>query len=103
MPYMTLVKLTRFGLILTALALSGCPAPGPNRPDGERRGPPPFSQLDLNGDGQMTLEEFKSHKIPRGDHAEVFKNIDANGDGVVTESEFTSHRPPSRPSQPDQN
>jgi len=51
----------------------------------------------------MTLEEFKTKTIPRGDHAEVFNNIDANGDGVVTESEFTSHRPPSRPSQPDQN
>ena len=111
MPVLPFVRLTRVGLLVTALALSACVGPGPgpgsssspDRPGGERRSPPPFSQLDLNGDGQMTLEEFRRKTIPRGDHAEVFNNIDANGDGVVTEREFTSHRPPSRPSQPDQN
>jgi hypothetical protein len=74
--------------------LSGCKPPPPG---GDMQGPPPFKTLDLNGDGRLTLEEFKSHAIPRGDHQDVFKMIDANGDGVVTEDEFTNHRPPMPP------
>ena len=111
MPVLPFVRPTRVGLLVTALALSACAGPGPgpgpgsspNRPEGGRRGPPPFSTLDSSGDGQLTLDEFSSHKIPHGDHAEVFNTIDVDGDGVITESEYTSHRPPSRPSQPDQN
>jgi hypothetical protein len=54
--------------------------------------------LDRNGDGQVTLDEFKSHDIPRGNHAQVFNSIDTDADGVLTENEFSSHRPPSPPS-----
>jgi EF-hand domain pair len=103
------VNLRRFGWIIAAVMLSACAGPGgpggpggsggPDRPDGERRGPPPFSNLDLNGDGQLTLDEFKSHKIPHGDHTDVFNTIDTNGDGVITEAEYTSHRPPEPPSR----
>jgi hypothetical protein len=61
-----------------------------------RRGPPPFSSLDLNGDSSVTLSEFEQHKIPHGDHSEVFSHIDANDDGAITETEFTNHKPPRR-------
>ena len=66
-------------------------------PGGDTRSPPAFKTLDLNGDGRLTLEEFKSHEIPRGDHEEVFKVIDTSGDGVISEEEYTSHRPPPQP------
>lgn len=95
-------KLTKFGSFVAALLLSACVGPGPgsgtDRPAGDRGGPPPFSTLDRNGDGQVTLDEFKSHDIPRGNHAQVFNSIDTDADGVLTENEFSSHRPPSPPS-----
>ena len=61
-----------------------------------RRGPPPFSSLDLDGDGLVTLSEFEQHEIPHGDHSTVFSNIDADDDGAITETELTSHKPPRR-------
>ncbi|MEH6348014.1 MAG: EF-hand domain-containing protein [Bermanella sp.] len=63
---------------------------------GKRRGPPPFSELDLDGDASLTLEEFQQHQIPRGDHETIFNHIDADGDGVVTEDEMKNHKPPRR-------
>lgn len=67
---------------------------GQNR--GERRGPPAFTELDLNGDGSLTLAEFQEHQIPRGDHETIFNHIDADADGVVTEEEMKNHKPPRR-------
>ena len=55
--------------------------------------PPKFSKLDLNGDGLITLEEFKQHKIPYGEYEEVFADIDTNGDTAKSECEFASHQP----------
>ena len=63
---------------------------------GQRRGPPPFSELDLNADASLTLEEFQQHQVPRGDHETIFNHIDANADGVVTEDEMKNHKPPRR-------
>ena len=61
-----------------------------------RRGPPPFSSLDLDGDSLVTLSEFEQHEIPHGDHSTVFSHIDADDDGAITETEFTNHKPPRR-------
>ncbi|WDE13146.1 EF-hand domain-containing protein [Thalassomonas haliotis] len=63
----------------------------------ERRGPPQFSQLDLDGDNSVTLDEFSQQPIPHGDHETIFKHIDSDGDGIITELELTSHKPPRRP------
>jgi len=63
---------------------------------GDRRGPPPFSKLDLDSDGLITLEEFKQHKLPHGEHENVFKHIDANEDSVISKQEMESHKPPRR-------
>mgnify|MGYP000651316347 CR=1 FL=1 len=63
----------------------------------DRRGPPPFSQLDLNGDSSITLDEFSQHRLPHGDHETVFNRIDSDGDGIITETELTSHKPPRKP------
>jgi hypothetical protein len=61
-----------------------------------RTGPPQFSQLDLDQSGAVSLEEFKQHEIPHGDHDTAFNHIDANGDGVLTENEVSSHKPAKR-------
>ena len=44
----------------------------------------------------MTLEEFKQHPIPHGDHETLFNIIDSDGDGVINEQELSSHKPPRR-------
>ena len=70
-----------------------------DQPPSDRKGPhkrPKFSTLDLNGDGIVTLEEFKQHKIPRGDHLTVFNHIDGDGNGSISEDEFINHKPPRR-------
>lgn len=67
-----------------------------NQQRGERRGPPAFTELDLDGDGSLTLAEFQEHKIPRGDHETVFNHIDSDSDGVISEDEMTNHKPPRR-------
>lgn len=86
-------------LISSVLFVTACRPPHPGDLGGglggpDRQGPPPFSELDLNGDGKLLLDEFKQHEIPHGKHAEVFKTIDADGDGVVTQAELENHRPP---------
>lgn len=82
-------------LVLTS-SLAYSYAPEQDQQD-KRRGPPPFNQLDLNGDQAISLEEFKQHKIPRGDHETVFAKIDSNGDQQISEQEHTAHKPPCPP------
>lgn len=92
-------KLAGYGLVIATIALMGCagPPPGPGPGGGDRRGPPPFSALDLDRDDVLTLDEFERHQIPQGNHADILRSIDANADGVVTRSEYESHRPPRPP------
>jgi hypothetical protein len=61
---------------------------------GQRQGPPQFSELDLDGDGSVTLEEFEQHEVPHGTHEEIFSHIDSNEDGSISEDELTNHKPP---------
>lgn len=90
----TLINLT----LTTVVALSSAQAFSSDENSQEdkrqRKGPPPFSELDLDKDGLITLEEFQQHEIPRGDHETVFSHIDADRDSVITEDELSSHKPP---------
>lgn len=65
-----------------------------NNEKAERRGPPQFSQLDLDGNGEISLAEFKEHQPPLGTSEEFFSRIDIDEDGVITKSELTNHKPP---------
>ena len=47
-----------------------------------------FSQIDLDGDGTLTLEEFAAFYGARS-AATAMRQYDADGDGFVTETEIT--------------
>src|SRR5205823_12769641 len=60
-----------------------------------------FKRMDANGDGKVTLEEFKkaAESRPQGKlkdnpemAAKIFERMDANGDGFVTLDEFKKFR-----------
>jgi len=75
-----------------------------------------FEKADTNGDGKISLEEFKTalENAPKGkfkDNPEkidkLFKRIDANGDGFITKEEMKkfvekmqSHLGAKKPSKP---
>jgi hypothetical protein len=61
--------------------------------EGERKGPnaeKQFQKKDLDGDGLLSLEEFKAGMPEKmGTRADVrFKNLDTNGDGKLSLEEF---------------
>ena len=56
-----------------------------------------FHKLDTNGDGALSLEEFKAGPAGQKNPAmaeEYFNKLDKNGDGKVTLEELTAHRAP---------
>lgn len=77
----------------------------PARPEGPgKQGRPNpeeiFIKLDMDGDWNITLEEFKKGPKAQEDPAkaeEIFKKIDTSADGNITLEEFKAHRPPHRP------
>ena len=55
-----------------------------------------FKKLDANGDGFLSLDEFKASPLGKRDAAkaeEIFKSMDTNSDGKVTLEEFKAFRP----------
>ncbi|WP_108258315.1 EF-hand domain-containing protein [Mangrovicoccus ximenensis] len=74
------------GLALPALAERGHDGPhGMMGPAGFGHGErPAFSELDADGDGTVTAEEFKAHRQARFDAA------DADGDGQLSAEEMTA-------------
>jgi hypothetical protein len=78
---------------------AGPPPGAPGGPGGDRPRPNPeeaFKKLDTNGDGTVSLEEFKAG--PRAQRnperaAEAFAKMDKDGDGKVTLEEFKAGRP----------
>lgn len=83
-------------LVASLLIISSlnCYSRDENSQDDKRRGPPQFSELDLDSNGEISLEEFKEHKVPHGSSEDIFMLIDTDENGVISETELTSHKPP---------
>lgn len=58
-------------------------------PGGVGRGPmgqmPDFAELDANGDGKLTVDDFAARRAAR------MAAIDTDGDGAITAEEFAAH------------
>ncbi len=50
-----------------------------------------FEDLDIDGDGQLTEQEFSAVTHPRGEASMLFRERDANDDGIITFDEFCPH------------
>jgi hypothetical protein len=87
--------MNRVAVLISAIGIgaglvSGAAAGGP----GPGRRPPAFGDLDGNKDGKVTAAEFDTHAQQRArDH---FKQMDSDGDGVLTEEEFRARAPHGR-------
>jgi Ca2+-binding EF-hand superfamily protein len=62
----------------------------------DRLGPPAFSSIDVNGDGEVDMDEFSQQTLPSGAHQTLFSHIDSDNNGVITSTEFKNHRPPAK-------
>jgi Ca2+-binding EF-hand superfamily protein len=55
-----------------------------------------FNELDVNGDGQITTQEFRSAMSARGEEVtdeeieSIFADADSNHDGMISLAEFTA-------------
>lgn len=85
------------GGVLTAvavLAFAARPAAAADRPapDLEKV----FKRKDANGDGRLTIEEFKTGMKDKAlaNADKRFKRVDANGDGAVSLDEFKAGMQP---------
>lgn len=58
---------------------------------------PIFADIDLSGDGEISLDEFNTLTLPHGENEVVFNDIDEDDNGVISQSEFSSHKPPRPP------
>lgn len=86
---MNIVKLT--ALIALMVCATTTFAQG-QRGEGPKK--PVFSEIDSDGSGGISFEEFSAKKPPHGDAETIFNNIDSNSDGYISEEELENHKPP---------
>ncbi|XQW84957.1 EF-hand domain-containing protein [Thalassotalea piscium] len=58
---------------------------------------PTFESIDINGDTDISFDEFLAQEIPRGDHQTIFDLIDTDNNGVISSEEYNNHKPPRPP------
>jgi len=98
----TLVSL---GALAFAASAAFAQAPPNESHAGPGRRPSPgqlFKKLDTNGDGVLSLDEFKASPLGQRDAAkaeEIYHKMDVQADGKVTLEEFKAFRPDWNPEQ----
>ncbi len=87
------------GVLSVAASLSfgqGQPNKPPDGPHNRPSSEDIFKRLDTNGDGFLSLDEFKAGPMAKRDPARaeaIYKKMDVNSDGKVTLNEFKAYRP----------
>jgi Ca2+-binding EF-hand superfamily protein len=90
-----------FAWRLVFAVIVGCCVSAAVAADGEKKRPDPeqmFKKRDANGDGSLSLEEFKTgmpeKALTKADAR--FKKLDTSGDGKLSLDEFKAGLPPKK-------
>jgi hypothetical protein len=88
----TLIALAAAATVLLLTTALAARAEG-DAGDAPRHHPPrpPLKEMDTNGDGKITYEEFRTAAEKR--IQERFQKLDRNGDGVLSKDDRPRHRP----------
>ncbi len=65
-----------------------------NKEKHKRHAPEKFSEIDTNDNGQISLAEFKQHRLAQKREEKLFNLIDDNKDGIISTEELSAHKPP---------
>jgi Ca2+-binding EF-hand superfamily protein len=80
-----------FAALLSAASASAVAQSMTEATPGSAAGAPSFKSYDSNGDGKISLEEFKA----QGGQEQAFARIDANQDKSLNKDEFSRQDKPS--------
>jgi alkanesulfonate monooxygenase SsuD/methylene tetrahydromethanopterin reductase-like flavin-dependent oxidoreductase (luciferase family) len=88
--FMKLSNLMAAVAMVSVVSFSGSALAKQDGDERKRPKPPTFEQLDVNGDGDVTLAEVISGSVEKVAERsqKMFEMMDVDGDGVVTEGEF---------------